>query len=177
MDKHEIEQSAQSGDGMVLITRVFRAPRAQVFEAWTDPAMLPRWHAPHGCRIEYKSLEIRTGGHFHCGILPPVGPICWCRGTYQEVTFPSRLVFTMAVANEAGELIEPIEAGMDPAWPKETTVTVTFDDLQDRTRVTLRQTVSESLAKKTGAHPSWLQMLDRLESELVVVTIPLTTTR
>jgi hypothetical protein len=43
---------------------------------------------------------------------------------------------------------------------------VTFADLNGRTRLILHQTVSEALAKKTGAYPSWLQMLDRLAVEL-----------
>jgi hypothetical protein len=33
--------------------------------------------------------------------------------------------------------------------------------------MTLHQTVSESLARRTGAHPSWLQMFDRLDELLV----------
>ena len=79
---------------------------------------------------------------------------------------PERLVFTMAVADEQGRLIEPTGAGMDPDWPRETVVTVTFSELDGKTRLTLHQTVSEALARKTGAYPSWLQMFDRLESEL-----------
>ena len=51
---------------------------------------------------------------------------------------------------------------MDPDWPLETVVTVTFVPKGSRTVLTLHQTVSESLAKRTGAHPSWLQMFDRL---------------
>jgi len=35
-----------------------------------------------------------------------------------------------------------------------------------KTLLTLQQTVSESLAKRTGAHPSWIQMLDRLAEVL-----------
>jgi hypothetical protein len=35
---------------------------------------------------------------------------------------------------------------------------------------TLEQNVSESLAERTGAHPSWLQMLNRLRRQLGVAT-------
>ena len=72
----------------------------------------------------------------------------------------------MAVADEGGNLIEPTEAGMDPGWPRETVVTVTFSEQAGKTRLTLHQTVSEALARQTGAYPSWLQMFDRLDSEL-----------
>jgi hypothetical protein len=55
---------------------------------------------------------------------------------------------------------------MDPDWPAETVLTVTFAELAGKTRLTLQQTVLESLAKRTGAHPSWIQMLDRLAEDL-----------
>jgi hypothetical protein len=41
-------------------------------------------------------------------------------------------------------------------------VTVTLAEVRGATLLTLEQNVPESLAKHTGAHPSWLQMLDRL---------------
>ena len=60
---------------------------------------------------------------------------------------------------------------MDPDWPKETIVKVTLSEHQGRTRLTLHQTVSESLAKRTGAYPSWLDMLERLGALLVTETL------
>jgi hypothetical protein len=55
---------------------------------------------------------------------------------------------------------------MDPDWPRETTVTITLAEHAAGTKLTLQQTVSESVAKRTGAHPSWIEMLDRLAAEL-----------
>jgi uncharacterized protein YndB with AHSA1/START domain len=151
----------------VRITRDFDAPRDAVFRAWTDPAQLARWFAPHGCSIRFRTIEPRPGGTFHSCIRTPDGHDCWCRGDYREVLAPERIVFTMAVANERGDLVEPVAAGMDPAWPRETTVTVTFAELgAGRTRLTLTQTVDEALAKRTGAYPSWLQMFDRMAEQL-----------
>jgi len=150
------------GDREVLITRTFDVPREAVYRAWTDPRQLPLWFAPTGCTIRFAKLEIRPGGEFHSCITTPDGHECWCRGTYRELAEPERIVFTMAVADAAGSLIEPIDAGMDPEWPRETTVEVTLADEGEGTRLTLRQSVSEIVAKRTGAHPSWLTMLDRL---------------
>ena len=150
----------------VFITRVFDAPRELVFAAWTDPEHLARWFAPNGCSVRFRQLDFRAGGAFHSCIHTPDGHDCWCAGVYREIAAPERIVFTMAVADANGDLIEPVDAGMDPDWPRETVVTVTFAELGGGTELTLRQTVSESLAKRTGAHPSWLQMLDRLAAEL-----------
>lgn len=155
-----------SSEPQVLITRIFDAPLELVFSAWTDPKRLLKWHAPHGCSIQYRSIDVREGGAFHSCIKIPSGEECWCRGVYLEVKRPERIVYTIALADENGKLKQPDAVGKDPDWPAETTVTVTFDDIGGKTRLTLRQNVSEAVAKRTGAHPSWLSMLDRLEGAL-----------
>ncbi len=164
-DRLDIAEAA-TDERMVVITRVFDAPRELVFRAWTDPALLARWFAPHGCTIEFHSLDLREGGSFLSCLRTPDGKNCWSRGVYREVVTPERIVYTLAVADEHGQLVEPVQVGMDPDWPRETTVTVTFAESEGKTRLTLQQTVSETLAKRTGAHPSWLEMLDRLQGEL-----------
>jgi uncharacterized protein YndB with AHSA1/START domain len=154
--------AAKTAGSDVLITRLFDAPREVVFEAWTDPRQLARWFAPHGCTIEFREIDPRPGGTFHSCIRTPDGHECWCRGTYRTVNRPVQIVLTMVVSNEKGESMAPVAVGMDPDWPSKTVVTVTFVERQGRTMLTLHQTVSESLAKRTGAHPGWLEMLDRL---------------
>jgi uncharacterized protein YndB with AHSA1/START domain len=153
-------------DGFVLITRVFDAPRERVFAAWTAPEHLVRWYAPTGCTVEIYELDLRPGGRFRHRIRNPGSHDCLCTGVYREIVPPDRLVYTLSFADEEGNLIEPVQAGMDPDWPRETTVTVTFADREGKTEVTLRQTVLDSTARRTGAHPSWLDMLDRLAGEL-----------
>lgn len=153
-------------DRMVFITRIFDAPRELVFKAWTDPDQLVRWFAPKDCTIHFSRIDIRPGGGFHSCISNPNFGDCWCRGVYHEIVAPERLIFTMGIADKQGNLVEPSTVGHDPAWPRETTLTVTFENYADKTKLTLHQTVSELLAKRTGAYPSWLQMLDRLAENL-----------
>lgn len=155
-------KAALIDEPQVVITRVFDAPREVVFRAWTERGHLLRWYAPRTCAIEFRTLDVRPGGTFHSCIRSPDGHACWCRGTYREVVFSERLVLTMEIADEEGNAAEPADVGMDPEWPKVTLLTVTFEAQDGKTRLTLRQTVSESLAKRTGAHPSWLDMLNRL---------------
>lgn len=158
------QSSATTADRDLLITRIFDAPRELVFQAWTDEKFLQRWYAPNGCTLEFYQLDVRPGGVFHhCIHNPDYGP-CIVSGVYREVTPPSRLVLTMFLADRDGNAIE--RDVKHPNWPKETTLTVSFEDLGGRTKVTLEQTVSEALAKETGAYPSWLQMLDRLAEQL-----------
>lgn len=150
----------------IRITRIFDAPRELVFKAWTDPEQLLKWYAPTGCIITFPQIDVKEGGTFLSCIVTPDGKECWCKGTYREVVYPERIVHTMGVSDEDGNLISAEQAGMDPDWPEETTLTITFEELDGKTRLTLHQTVSETLAKRTGAYPSWLIMFDRLDALL-----------
>lgn len=147
------------------ITRVIHAPRALVFEAWANPTHLQKWYAPQGCTLEIRAMDVRPGGGFlTCIHNAEMNFDCWVKGTYLEVAPPERLVHTMRVCDEVGTPLSAAETGHDSAWPEETTLTVTFTVEGDSTRIDLHQNVSEALAKQTGAYPSWLQMLDNLES-------------
>jgi uncharacterized protein YndB with AHSA1/START domain len=166
MDRQRRKTLAETVSDQVVISRVFDAGRELVFRAWTQPELLQRWYAPQGCTVRFIKLDVRPGGTFHSCIQNPDFPDCWCIGVYQEVVVPERLVFTMVVADAQGNAAEPAAVGMDPDWPRETVVTVTFVEHEGKTTVTLQHTVSESLAKRTGAYPSWLDMLDRLSDTL-----------
>lgn len=164
--KNQKQTNHTDPDGELLIVREFNAGREAVWRAWSDPEALKRWHAPHGCTILFTRFDFRVGGGFHSCIGNPSFGECWCVGVYREIRKPERIVYTMAIADQNGNVTEPAAAGHDPQWPAETTVTLTFEEHAGKTRLTLHQTVSESLAKRTGAHPSWLNMLDRLAEQL-----------
>lgn len=46
------------------IDRIIRAPRKQVWAAWTDPASLAQWWIPSPTRCRVQRLEVRPGGGF-----------------------------------------------------------------------------------------------------------------
>jgi uncharacterized protein YndB with AHSA1/START domain len=152
----------------VLITRVFNAPRDLVFRAWSESESLKRWYAPQGCSITACTVDFRPGGRFLTCIRTPDGMDCWCAGVYREIVRPERIVCSMHMADEGGNFVEPAKSHLAqyPDWPREMVLTLTFEDLGAKTKLTLHQTVSEELAKRTGAYPSWLSMFDRLDREL-----------
>lgn len=154
------------GNREVFIEETFNASAERVFSAWTDPAKLAQWFAPDGCTVHFKKVEVKTGGRFHSCISNPQHGDCWAIGEYKEVSPNTKIVFTMINANEEGNPINPVEIGMDPEWPGETLVTVTFTEENGKTKLQLRQTVSQELATKTGAYPSWLQMLNNMRTIL-----------
>jgi uncharacterized protein YndB with AHSA1/START domain len=50
--------------GEVLITRIFDAPREQVFAAWTDPQQIAQWYGPDhlDTPAEHVHVDLRVGG-------------------------------------------------------------------------------------------------------------------
>jgi uncharacterized protein YndB with AHSA1/START domain len=151
----------------VFIEETFNASIQKVFEAWTDPEKLIKWYAPDGCTIIFKKIEVENGGKYHSCISNPQYGDCWCIGEYKEVIPHSKIVFTMINADENGNPINPGDIGMDSDWPGKTLVTVRLTEENGKTKLQLHQTVSQELAKKTGAYPSWLQMLNNMQTLLI----------
>jgi uncharacterized protein YndB with AHSA1/START domain len=150
------------------ITHLFDATQEQVFEAWTNPEILKNWYAPEGCTIDFKAIDVKVGGEFHSVIHDPVHGDCWIKGRYQEVLAPEKLVFSMILSNENGDVVTAGEAGKSEAWPQAIITTVTFAPIGNQTKVTLHQTVNEAEAKKTGAYQSWFSMFDKLNAALTL---------
>jgi len=111
-------------------------------------------------------FDFREGGEFRYRIREPDGSGCLCSALFTEVVAPERIVYTMGFSDEQGRFVTARSVGADPDWPDRTTVTVTFVEQNGRTTMTLHQTVPESVAKRTGAYPSWVEMLERLAEQL-----------
>jgi uncharacterized protein YndB with AHSA1/START domain len=152
----------KSNKNELLISHLFDAPRNVVFDAWTDPQQLRQWYAPDGCSIEFKAIDVKTGGHFHYCIQDPVHGPCWIIGTYLEILQDEKLIFTMIMSNEAGDPVSSVANGKVEDWPERHVATVTFESIGQRTKMTIHQTVSEEKAKETGAYQSWVKMFNKL---------------
>ena len=150
----------------VTISRTFDASREQVFRLWTRPELLMRWYAPRRCQLEVLKFEFREGGEFRHGIRGPDGGGCLCSSIFTTIARDERIVYSLNFCDEQGRFVTAQRAGADPDWPDRTIVTVTFVEKNGRTTMTLHQSVAESVAKRTGAHPSWVEMLERLAEQL-----------
>ena len=151
----------------MVITHIFDAPRELVFKAWTEPEHLVQWWRPKGFTTPHCKIELRPGGVFHYCMRSPEGRDYWGRGVYREIVAPEKLVYTDTFSDPEGNPVEPAYYdGMDPEWPSESLVTVTFSEQGGKTKVTLHHGVSESLAKRTGAKQGWTEMLERLADYL-----------
>jgi uncharacterized protein YndB with AHSA1/START domain len=82
-------------DQEIRMTRLFDAPRHLVFEAMTKPQHVKRWWGclGKGYSVPVCEIDLRPGGAWHFVSRHPNGEAAF-HGEYQEITPPSRLVFT-----------------------------------------------------------------------------------
>ena len=142
----------------VTITRIFNAPRAVVFRAWTDPVQLAQWWGPKGFTNPVCEIDVRIGGALRIHMRGPDGSIYPMKGEFREILPPERLAFTNIALDEAGTAI------------LEGFTTVTFADDDGKTRLTLhtraRAVVDKAAAYLQGIEMGWTMSIDKLEALL-----------
>jgi uncharacterized protein YndB with AHSA1/START domain len=83
----EIDRRAHT----IRLTRVFAAPRSEIFEAWTRPEHVTCWWDAAGEPLKVCEIDLRPGGAFK--FVTKGHPDMPFTGTYHEVAPPERLVF------------------------------------------------------------------------------------
>ena len=93
-------------DRELVLTRVFDAPRALVFEALTTPALLKRWYGPRGWSLKVCEIDLRVGGAWRYVTRKPDGKAVGQHGLFRELVPGERIVNTEAWEDwDAGEIL------------------------------------------------------------------------
>jgi uncharacterized protein YndB with AHSA1/START domain len=129
----------------VEVTTTIRAPRERVFDAWLDPDRLARFLCAGDTHVARIEVDARIGGTFAVVMASERGEFDH-RGRYVEIVRPERLRFTWISAATGGA---------------ETDVTVTFDAIDEGTRVTIVHVglADETIAKRHQG--GWQSILDK----------------
>lgn len=141
------------------ITRVFDAPRALVYRAFTDPDHLAAWWGPIGCSLPRDLIEcdVRPGGHQLWTMVAADDPALRIR-IRTDLTHVVDGELLDGVQRVSGELPDEIE-------PFETRVRLEFhDEGPDRTRLELRQWLPENAP--AGSDEGWLESFTKLDAQL-----------
>ncbi|HEY8127204.1 MAG TPA: SRPBCC family protein, partial [Hyphomicrobium sp.] len=138
------EATAEPSPALRLeIVRIFDAPRKLVYTAWTTPEHLAKWSAPEGFTIPEATTNFQKGGTYYAHMRSPAGEDHRVQGKDLEIVEGKRIVMTHAGLNGA--------CNIGP----ETTITVTFEDLGDKTRMTFVQEGFASAASRDGHEQGW----------------------
>jgi uncharacterized protein YndB with AHSA1/START domain len=140
-------KSKESGKQRELvITRIFDAPRALVWRAWTDPEHAKAW-GPKGFTTPVREMEFKPGGAWRAVMISPDGKEYKQHGIVREIVPEKKLSFTFMWDENPSE---------------QTVVTVTFADKGDKTEMIFRQTGFGSDESRDGHRGGWNEAFDRL---------------
>src|ERR1700744_3390349 len=98
------DMATTKAPGRLSVTRTFNAPRALVWQAWTDPEKLSQWFKPEATfRLVSVKVDLRPGGKFRLQMQNSEGEFFTAAGAYLEIKMPERLVFTWAWEKDGSE--------------------------------------------------------------------------
>lgn len=144
---------------MLSLTRVIRAPRARVYEAWTNPELLRQWMGPSNKICSDATLDVHVDGAYRIEMHPAPGADhsgdtteCATRasiatGSYTKIVPNELLQFTWSTAWSPGE---------------RSLVTLTFKDVEGGTELTLLHENFNTEESRDGHTQGWSGSLDKL---------------
>lgn len=142
---HEYDEIVQRE---IVTTRIFNAPRALVFEGWTDPEQLKQWWGPRGFLNTFQVFEMKPGGFWQYTTHGPDGKDFNNESRFIKIVVPKRIV-------------------LDHISAPRFRLTALFEEFGDRTKLTFRQLFegpSVYARLKRLAVPGNEENLDRLAS-------------
>lgn len=138
-------------DREIVVTRTFDAPRRLVFEAWTTPEYMKRWHGPCYLTMTLCEIDLRPGGKYRYVLSAPDGSEYAFSGEYREIIVPELLVYTWSFE------VYPDKAALE---------TLIFEEQDGRTTLTMKTLfeTAEDFAgwAASGAESGMKETLDRL---------------
>jgi uncharacterized protein YndB with AHSA1/START domain len=154
---------ARSKPNEIRITRVYDAPVAVVWDAWTDVEQVAQWWGPRGFTITTHSKDLRPGGTWVYTMHGPDGTDWENMTLYHEVVEPT--------ATETGKLVYDHGASADR--PPLFRVTVLFSEEDGKTTMdmTMALATAEAAAetrkfiKKAGGDSTWDRFAEYLDKQ------------
>jgi uncharacterized protein YndB with AHSA1/START domain len=135
----------------LVITRIFDAPRERLWKAWTNPALVSQWWGPAGFTTTVREMDVRPGGVWRFVERSPDGQDYWSTGAYREIVEPERIVLSFEFDGMPGHV---------------SVVTVTFEQHEGRTKLTLRHVGLPAGVDQDMASQGWNESFDKLAEVL-----------
>ena len=149
----------QSKETEIVINREFTAPRQLVWDVWTQPKHIEKWFGPKGFDTRVEKFDFKVGGRATYVMVRPDGKEYPGTGVYKEIVPIEKIVTT----DEFGEGFEESHPDMD--LPQGMVTTALFDDLSDKTKLTLiisHPTVEDRKKHEAmGVVDGWNSSLDK----------------
>ncbi|HEY9857168.1 MAG TPA: SRPBCC domain-containing protein [Stenomitos sp.] len=160
--------SRVENEKVLVLERVFDAPRDLVFKMYKEPEHLKRWWGPRGWEVPVCRVDFRPGGTWHYCMKCVdqnqgqfYGMESWGKGVYREIVEPEKIVYV--------DYFSDAEGNVNEAMPS-TVVTLEFVDLGGKTKLVSYGEYASAEALKTvmdmgmlqGITETWDRLAERL---------------
>ena len=150
----------------LMIERIFDAPIELVWRAWTEPEHFKKWWGPKIFTCPICEIDLRVGGKFFWAMRWPDGRNNYNRGEYLEVAPMTKIVFVSQFSDADGNRVPPSYYGLDIDVLTEATISVELEDLNGKTKMTLRHNGLPEGNMKENTTQGWNESFDKLAESL-----------
>jgi uncharacterized protein YndB with AHSA1/START domain len=155
----------------MVITRVFDAPRALVWEAWTNPKYVMQWWGPKGFTAPVCKIDFRVGGKFLCCMRSPDGQEGWNGGEYHEIVPHEKIVYSLYFADAQGNKVDPAQYGIEHEPVEDARDVVIFEDFGNgQTKLTMIGNETMEDAKNSGQLEGWNETFEKVAAVIAGLT-------
>lgn len=158
------------------LTRMFDAPVAMVYKAWTDAEQFSRWWGPHTFTNPQCEIDLRVGGKFLVVMTSPEGEANPLRGEFLEIVPNEKIVLRMFTDDhtQAWHQIVNAARGVAPdAKPANLLTTIRFEAENGKTKLTVTQSFDNNVDRdaflQLGSVIGWGQSFAKMESLLATL--------
>ncbi|TPV94893.1 MAG: SRPBCC domain-containing protein [Myxococcales bacterium FL481] len=142
-------------DPPLVVERMYEAGCAELFDAWTDPALIQQWFFVDPTWHAEVSADVRPGGSYTLSMITTDGERHTMTGRYLELERPRRVVFTW-----------------NSHVTQDTKVTVEIEPVGSKTRVRLIHEGISDPAARPPHERGWTGCLANLDAWLVAAASP-----
>lgn len=142
----------KNGEAELTLTKVIKAPRDIVFNAWTEPKHLKNWWGPGKVHCPEAHIDLKVGGKYRIANKMEDGSVLWISGQFEEINPPEKLVYDWYVGEEDNA----------PSL-----VTVLFREHVDGTELVIWHACIGDVATRDMHGKGWLGCLEKLEAMFV----------
>lgn len=142
----------------LVIKKMYQAPVAEVWRAWTDPNEVASWYGPEGFTTEIHEFDFRKGGNYRLTMKAPDGTTHPLHGTFMECNPMKKLVMTWQWENTEGM------SGMNA----ETLVTVEFAEHKGGTEMLFKHEKFPTQESADNHTKGWTSSFVKLDAKLLV---------
>lgn len=140
----------------LTISRLIKAPRSVIWNAWTDPASFEQWWVPAPARCKVVEMDLRPGGAFVTRISEGGGAFApHLDACFLAVDDLQRIVFTNSLV-----------AGWRPAENPFMTAVITLQDHPEGTdyaaHVMHKSNADRNMHEEMGFHDGWGTVIEQL---------------